>query len=205
MLEFGFYPLYGINMYLGKYAIIWVFLLQVQYCDKISSKYQFLQFENFQNTIKTYINERVLVSKLQELKHFLKKTKTFLGDNSVEFQSNPMNSNFSVIMHYISIAKMSYLNGFAEMSSLQSHLPSNEDFIGSQKGLLTLHNAYEFNITELILHQNLTWYKNGLTIPMSTYEKLDVFDVEQLINLAISYEDYALAIKIMKPLLQLRG
>ena len=71
----GVFSFYQINMYFGKYALIWVFFLQFKNCDKISSKYQFLQFENFQNTIKTYIYERALVSKLQEFKHFLKKAK----------------------------------------------------------------------------------------------------------------------------------
>ena len=127
-----------------------------------------------------------------------------LVDNSMKHQSMWIHTNFSGIMHDLINAKMSYVKGFAEISSLQSHFPTNEDLIGSLKGLLTLHNAYEFNITKLILHQNLTCY-NGLINSMSTYEKLGLFDVEQLMNLAISYKDYALAINIMKPILKLGG
>ena len=68
-----------------------------------------------------------------------------------------------------------------------------------KKGLLTLFQTYEFSLQNTVLNGTLQYYDHSQNEKKYfAYERIRIHDYEQLMNLAIEKQSYAVAVSILK-------
>ena len=86
-----------------------------------------------------------------------------------------------------------------KIQNITNEFPTENDFLGAQKGLLTLFYTYHFDIPKTIFNGTLAYFDHtGQKRRFNCHEKMNVYDYEKLMNLAIERQNYAGAIYVLQ-------
>ena len=180
-------------------SIVFLALISLSCCEKKISidevkgkKFDFALFENVDGTRDAYLQEAEIVMKLKQIRQQLKKVKEVIKQQNWSHINDLKNLKSQI---------QTVKNGLEDSTS---EYPRKEDYEGAKKGLISIYEVTEFNVTEAILTGNFVYVNHEMQIrQFSSHEKLSISDVESLIDVAMQRQTYSIGVYLMHDLMPL--